>query len=94
VFVEIDFYMTSLKPLPTRDEIAKKLRELINGTIDRRQAADWAAQWITIFDKYERTDKKVTSAISCLAAADLITTDRPYLYGQSDFESWLEELSN
>jgi hypothetical protein len=34
----------------------------------------------------------VWNAIQHLSGADLITTDRPYLYGITDFVEWLKPL--
>jgi len=77
---------------PSREQVAERLRQLISGAIDRKNAADWASQWVTRFDEAGFCDHKLFDAIDSLSAADAISTDRPYLYGQSDFEKWLRDL--
>jgi hypothetical protein len=37
-------------------------------------------------------DPAVWEAIKRLVAADMITTDRPYLYDIADFKRWLTDL--
>lgn len=78
---------------PSREEVAERLRQLISGAIDRKSAANWASQWVTRFDEAGFCDRKLFAAIDSLSAADSISTDRPYLYGQSDFEKWLSDLT-
>jgi len=78
---------------PSREQVAARLRQLISGAEDRREAANWASQWVTRFDEAGFSDRKLFDAIVCLSAADLISTDRPYLYGQADFEKWLHDLT-
>ncbi len=79
--------------LPTRGEVADKLRQLIDGVIERNEAAGWAAPWLMRFDEVDYTDRKLFDAIDSLSAADMISTDRPFLYDRSDFERWLVELA-
>lgn len=78
---------------PTREEVAHKLRQLIDGVIERKEAAVWAAQWLMRFDEVDNTGRKLVDAIDSLSAADMISTDRPFLYDSSDFERWLVELT-
>jgi len=79
------------KPPPTVDDVANVLRGLINETMSRQDAANWASHWVT--ESHSNVeDTRVWEALKELVAADLITTDRPYLYGKEDFEAWLEEL--
>jgi hypothetical protein len=37
-------------------------------------------------------DVRVWETLKNLAMADLVSTDRPYLYGREDFQTWLTEL--
>jgi len=85
--------------VPTLAEVAQTLRQLVADEVSRRQASDWASPWIARFteiqfDKNRDLDRKIKKAIDCLASADMISTDRPYLYGQSDFERWLDDLTS
>lgn len=81
---------------PTLSELVEKLQQLLSGDISREEASDWATPWITRFCDFEfgdpKTDRKIRNALDCLSGADTPTTDRPYLYGESDFERWLAEL--
>ncbi|WZP00846.1 hypothetical protein EP7_002501 [Isosphaeraceae bacterium EP7] len=78
---------------PTRRDAAEKLKQLIGGVMTRDKAAAWAGPWLMRFDEFNRFDRTLFDAIVCLAAADSISTDRPYLYDTSDFEQWLIDLT-
>lgn len=85
--------------VPTFGEVVEKLRLLAAGELSRQQASEWASPWIAKytevrFDANRELNRKVEKALDLLASADLISTDRPYLYGQSDFERWLNELTS
>lgn len=78
---------------PGHEDVTHKLRQLVGGAIGRDEIARWAAQWVTRLDEAENPDRKLFNAIERLSAADMISTDRPYLYDMSDFERWLAELT-
>lgn len=80
-------------PLPTRAEVEAKLMGLIDGSLRREQAADWAAQWVMIMDDQPVNDWGAWDALEALSMADVITTDRPYLFEKEDFVNWLHQLS-
>lgn len=75
---------------PTRTEIAQILRGLLAGTLSRREASDWAIPWVTGMPRIG--DEYVKSALELLCAADLISTDRPYLYEAVDFQECLTQI--
>jgi hypothetical protein len=75
---------------PDRVEVAAVLRELIGGTRSRRSASEWACPWLC--GEARVPDPEVWSALLLLGAADLISTDRPFLYGDEDFRECLESL--
>lgn len=77
--------------LPNRESISIVLKQLIEGAITREQASEWARPWVTRLELLE--DPRICEALTSLGAADLPSTDRPYLYGQVDFVAWLEELT-
>jgi hypothetical protein len=84
---------------PTLGEIVQKLTQLAANEISRQQASDWASPWIVKYEEIQfdanyDLDRKIKKALDCLAGADAISTDRPYLYGQSDFERWLHDLTS
>ena len=64
---------------------------LITGTVSRKEATDWAARWVNADDP-DVPDKSSWKALDALSGADLITTDRPYLYGRKDFAQWLADF--
>jgi hypothetical protein len=74
---------------PTRDDVARVFRDLIDGRITREEASDWARPWV-IADV--DIDQATLEALEGLYGADAPTTDRPYLFGEEDFRAWLAEL--
>ena len=91
--------MSGHDSIPTFGEVVQKLKQLVANEISRQQASDWASPWIVKYDEIQfdanyDLDRKIREALDCLASADLISTDRPYLYGQSDFEGWLHDLTS
>jgi len=75
---------------PTETEIAQVLRGLITGTLSRREASDWAEPWI--IGDVQNIGDIAWSALKLLCAADLVSTDRPYLYNAVDFQTCLTQL--
>jgi hypothetical protein len=72
---------------PSRVEIELKLAGLIDGTLTREEASDWARPWATRYEGLD--DRAMQEALELLYTADSPTIDRPYLYGNADFEAWL-----
>src|SRR5688572_4624343 len=77
-------------PPPTRTEVENRLLDLIGGEISREEASTWAEQWA--LDDEVEVDEVIWEALRRLHAADIPTTDRPYLYEVVDFHSWLSDL--
>jgi hypothetical protein len=77
-------------PPPSREEVENRLLDLIGGDISREEASNWARRWV-VADGAE-IESHIWQALIQLLAADMISTDRPYLYGKSDFQRWLTEL--
>lgn len=76
---------------PTANEAAEVLRGLIAGLITRESAVRWASPWA--FQKCDAViDVRLLRCLENIAAADMISTDRPYLYGKEDFQAWLAEI--
>ena len=83
--------------IPTRAEVARRLTALIqdDSAEARAAAADWAGEYIRFDDPQiypEIKEPALWEAIGLIASADLISTDRPFLYGPEDFASWQAEL--
>ena len=81
--------------LPSRQEVALRLQGLIDGVYTREAVSQWATKWVVEDDpNTEISDEGVWDALESLLAADLPTTDRPYLYEVDDFRQWLADLLN
>ena len=78
-------------PPPSEDEVQRKLVDLVEGRVTREEADDWAMRWV-VADDPGIEDKNIWAAIGHLAGCAMPTTDRAYLYGQSDFEAWLADF--
>jgi hypothetical protein len=76
---------------PTTSEVEAMLVALAEGRVTRVQASSWAEQWVMADDSGIR-DGRLWRGLIHLAGADLISTDRPYLHGEEDFQAWLEEF--
>ena len=85
-----DYDETDMQP-PTRPEVATVLRELINDECTRQSASAWACDWL--LGDARVSDPVVWEALELLGAADLISTDRPFLYNDEDFRASLDKLS-
>jgi hypothetical protein len=72
--------------------VREKLLGLVSGGVSREAVAEWAAQWVRLPDP-EIDDAVVWKALTRLAGADMISTDRPYLYDENDFNAWCKDLS-
>jgi hypothetical protein len=78
---------------PTRAEVDNRLSQLLVGQTSREEVAEWAAKWVRMANPNVE-DLRVWKALTRLSAADMISTDRPYLYDKQDFDAWLRELRN
>ncbi len=78
-------------PAPSREEVEAKLIDLTEGRLSREEITLWAAQWV-MQDDPDVDDLKVWNALVTLSGTDLISTDRPYLYGEEDFQIWLDDF--
>lgn len=76
---------------PARTAVRAVLTGLLDGTITRRAAADWAMPWLRD-DAGEVTDATVWAALDRLSGADSATAPGAHLYGPEDFHAWLADL--
>ncbi len=81
--------------VPMCADVEAKLLDLIEGRCSHYEALSWAEHWlyedyVLVLDLFD--DPALLEAIDALSGADMITTDRPYLYGEEDFRVWLHEL--
>ncbi len=82
--------MADMEP-PTRPEIAAVLRGLIDGVRTRQSASACASDWV--LGDARISDPAVRETLEWLLMADMISTDRPFLFGDEDFRAWLDDLS-
>ena len=76
---------------PTLADVVERLRGLVLGTMDRESVAEWAGFWVGQ-KAPPIPDPKLWHAVERLSGADMISTDRPFLYDKEDFEQWLKDL--
>lgn len=80
---------------PTLADVAARLRDLIEGSMSRRDVSLWARPWL-IEESRTVSDDTVWRALMWLGGADLkgdpADPEREYLYEEVDFRSWLEEV--
>ncbi|WP_432073375.1 DNA-binding protein [Streptomyces wuyuanensis] len=76
---------------PTLSAVRRILVGLIDGTISREAASEWAWQWITDRED-EVTDRRLWEPLDTLSGAESKIDPETYLYSQEDFEDWLRAL--
>jgi hypothetical protein len=74
---------------PSRADVRDWLNALLSGAVTRNEASAFAWYW---FEKDGIDDPIVWTAISDLLGAQTPTIDREWLYGESDFRSWLDRV--
>lgn len=81
--------------LPARSVIELKLEDLLAGRISREEVAGWARPY-ALGEKAEREDPKDIPAWEALTSLAMSDTKDPddggYLYNNTSFRSWLEQL--
>jgi len=78
-------------PPPSRDEVERKLFDLIAERITREEASAWASPWASAYESGIE-DEAIRDALEGLYMADGPSIDRPYLYERVDFEKWLADF--
>jgi hypothetical protein len=76
---------------PTRAQVEAVFLDLLDGRRSRDDVVRWAGQWV-FADHPPDIDPAVWDALNLLGMADLPTADRPHLYVEDDFRSWLQEF--
>jgi hypothetical protein len=80
-----------MKIFPSRADIAEKVQSLIDGSVSRDQASNWAMN-IILDDDYNIHDQVSWKAIKAIGSVNLPSSDRNFLYEQEDFVEWLDIL--
>ena len=83
--------MDGVPPAPSRAEVEARVLDLIAGRFTRDETTQWAMQWVGAKDP-RVDDDVVWRALNNLSGADAPSTDRPFLFEEADFRSWLAEL--
>lgn len=80
-----------MRAKPSKEDLRKKIIQLISGEIDRKKVSEWA--FSIIDDDHIYIDDQVTwKILQCLGAVDLPDIGQDFLYQKEDFDSWLDEL--
>ncbi len=74
-----------------RDNMVRVLTSLIDGTLSREAASEWATKIIDD-DSLGEISKECWDVLVNIGAVDLIAPDREYLYETDDFKDWLTLL--
>lgn len=78
---------------PTLPEIADQLRALLAGARNRLDVSTWAHQWLTADDP-NIDDDVAWRALERIGGADLPVGEADYLYHETDFHYWLDEVDS
>jgi hypothetical protein len=79
-------------PAPSRDDVTRAFRGVLEGREPREQASRWAMQWLAADDQ-DVEDEAVWSALNHLGGIDLRHGEhQPYLYDNEQIEGWLTEF--
>jgi hypothetical protein len=77
--------------LPSRNEIVEITQRMLSGALTRSAVSEWACTWV-VDGNCRVSDYEAWDAIVLLGAADMISTDRPYLYNEEDFVEMMKTL--
>lgn len=77
--------------LPSRADVLLVIDRLIEGALTRAEVSEWAFQYIAN-DDLHIDDDVAWEVIQNLGAADLVSSDRPFLYEIADFRGWRDRL--
>lgn len=77
--------------LPSRTDIISVIDKLMAGEVTRAEVSAWAFRFIS--DEDLRIDDDCAwEVLQNLGGADLVSTDRPFLYASEDFREWRDSL--
>lgn len=80
--------------LPDRDEIASRIRDLIDGRQTRSDVSAWSAKFVC-GDHPRVSDWVAWETLKKLVGADAIADlEGRHLYHDVDFKAWLDDLQN
>jgi hypothetical protein len=76
------------------EQVKSWMRGMIQGSVRREEAADWAMSRIKDESADYSSDATLWTALDRLAGADLQQGPGVYLHGEEDFRSWLADLDH
>ncbi len=84
---------------PTRTETRVLLVQLLEGSLTREAADDWAAKQIAFHEANREPgdpgwDEGVWDALLALSGSDMKVSDTEYLHGEADLRAWLEDFDS
>jgi hypothetical protein len=83
--------------LPPRSEVRVRLVQLLEGSLTREAADEWASEQIAFYETNRELgdpgwDEGVWGALRHLFGSDMRVSDTDYLHGEVDFQAWLAEF--
>jgi hypothetical protein len=94
--MSLELRRESITVLPSRDEIRAHLVRLVRGQESAEDINDWASDQIGLYEEdhaayHEEWGDVVWETLGVMHGADMQTSGG-YLFGQRDYEAWLEEF--
>lgn len=80
-----------MNTIPTREHIIDRLRDLVAGRRTREDVSAWATNFLCN-DHPRISDMIAWDVLTSVGGADLRFDTDQYLYGNVDFNDWIEEL--
>ena len=74
------------------EQVRDRIMGLVEGSMSREEAADWAMAQIKDESANYYSNKKLWRALRQLSGADLKEAPEVYLHDEGDLRSWLAEL--
>jgi hypothetical protein len=81
-----------MNTIPTREDIAARLRDLIEGRQTKEEVSAWASTFVCDDDHPRISDRVAWETLKKLLIADAHADLDHYLYGETDFRKWLDDL--
>lgn len=76
---------------PTKEDVIERLRRLLDGSLTRAEIASWAYGWVV--GDASIADEAIWDTLNALAMVELPGgDDREYLYVETDFHAWLDDI--
>lgn len=77
---------------PTKEEIINKLKLILQGTLSRKEVADWASEYVMQDDR-DISDETVWELLQVVSGVDLQDSPDEYLHVEQDIKDWIDKYS-